>query len=103
MPLGSALRSAFTPDPANPHPDRRNSPRYDMSGPVFLLLEGTEPVKIGMVRDISLSGAFVASPEHPPQDELLKLQFRIGADFEMSGHVCRKEHAGFAVHFDAES
>lgn len=103
MPLGSALRSAFSPDPTHPHPDRRNSPRYDMTGPVFLLLEETEPLKIGTVRDISLSGAYIESHESPPQDELLKIQFRIGADFEMSGHVCRKEATGFAVHFDGES
>ncbi len=74
-----------------------------MTGPVYLLLEGTEPVKIGTVRDISLGGAFVTSPEKPPQDELLKLQFRIGAEFEISGHVCRKETAGFAVQFEAEN
>ena len=103
MPLGSAPRSAFTPDATNPHPDRRNSPRYEMTGPVFLLIEGMEPVKIGNVRDISLTGAYVASPEDPPQNELLKLQFQIGADFEMSGHVCRKEQTGFAVRFDAEA
>ncbi len=103
MPLGSALRSAFTPDATSPHPDRRNAPRYDMTGPVFLLLEGLEPVKIGTVRDISLSGAFVASQEHPPQNELLKLQFKIGADFDMSGHVCRKDPAGFAVQFNDET
>jgi len=74
-----------------------------MTGPVFLLMEGVEPVKIGNVRDISLTGAYVFSPEDPPDNELLKLQFRIGADFEMSGHVCRKEGNGFAVHFDGES
>lgn len=102
MPLGSALRSAFSPDPTHPHQDRRNSPRYDMTGPVFLLLEGLEPLKIGNVRDISLSGAYVVSPENPPQDEVLKLQFKIGADFEMSGNVCRREGTGFALQFHAE-
>ncbi len=103
MPLSSALKSAFTSESTNPHPDRRTSPRYDLTGPVFLLLEGMEPVKIGTVRDISLSGAYVLSHENPPDNELLRLQFRIGADFEMSGHVCRKEAAGFAVHFDSEA
>ncbi len=103
MPLGSALRSAFSPDATHPHPDRRNSPRYDMSGPVFVLLEGADPLKIGMVRDISLGGAYIASQENPPHDELLKLQFRIGADFDMSGQVCRTEGTGFAVHFETET
>lgn len=102
MPLGSTIRSAFSPDATHPHHDRRNSPRYDMTGPVFLVLEGMEPVKIGTVRDISLGGAFVSSPEDPPKDELLKLQFKIGADFDMSGHVCRKDVSGFAVQFEAE-
>ncbi len=103
MPLGYTTRSAFSPDATHPHPDRRNSPRYDMSGPVFLLLEGMEPVKIGAVRDISLGGAYISSQEHPPQNELLKLQFNIGADFEMSGQVCRKDSAGFAVQFETEA
>lgn len=103
MPLSSTIRSPFSPDATHPHPDRRISPRYDMSGPVFLLLEGMEPVKIGIVRDISLSGAYVSSQENPPKDELLKLQFKIGADFEMSGHVCRKDGFGFAVQFDGEA
>src|SRR5512146_1723557 len=103
MPLGSSMRSAFSPDATQPHPDRRNSPRYDMTGPVFLLLEGMAPVKIGTVRDISLGGAYVSSPEDPPKDELLKLQFQIGADFEMSGHVCRKDGVGFAVQFETEA
>jgi hypothetical protein len=74
-----------------------------MSGPVFLLLEGMEPVKIGIVRDISLVGAYVSSQEDPPKDELLKMQFKIGADFDISGHVCRKDRFGFAVQFDAEA
>ena len=101
MPLGSALKSAFSPDATHPHPDRRNASRYDMTGPVFLLFEGMEALKIGTVRDISLGGAFVSSQEAPPEGELLKLQFSIGADFEMSGHVCRKEGTGFAVRFNA--
>ncbi|MGE5109991.1 MAG: PilZ domain-containing protein [Acidobacteriaceae bacterium] len=103
MPLGSSLRTAFSPDTTHQHPDRRSSPRYDMAGSVYWIVEGTEPVKIGMVRDISLSGAYVNSQEHPPKDELLKLEFRIGADFEMSGHVCRKESDGFAIRFDGEA
>ncbi len=103
MPLGASLRSAFSPDATLQHPDRRQSPRYDMAGAVFLLAEGIEPVKIGIVRDISLSGAYVFSQENPPNDELLKLQFRIGADFEMSGHVCRNDSSGFAVQFDGEA
>ena len=103
MALGSTLRSAFSPDATHVHPDRRNSPRYDMSGAVYVIMEGTEPVKIGMVRDISLTGAYVASQEDPPQDEHLKLQFKIGADFEMQGCVCRKEGNGFALRFDEEA
>ena len=103
MPLGTSIRSAFTPDTVQSHPDRRSSPRYDMTGSVFVVLEGTDPVKIGTVRDISLNGAYIASPEDPPHEELLKLQFRIGADFEISGHVCRKEELGFAVRFDGET
>jgi hypothetical protein len=74
-----------------------------MSGVVYLINESMEPIKVGMVRDISLSGAYVTSQENPPTHERLKLQFRIGADFEMSGHVCRTDDNGFAVHFEAEA
>ncbi len=102
MPLGSSLRSAFSPDAAPKHPDRRNSPRYDMAGAVYLLSDGVEPLKVGMVRDISLGGAYVASQEDLPTDKILKLQFKIGADFEMSGHVCRKDRNGFAMNFQSE-
>jgi hypothetical protein len=103
MPIGSSLRSAFSPDVAPQHPDRRQSPRYDMSGGVFLLEDGVEPKKVGVVRDISLGGAYVASQDEVPTDQLLKLQFKIGADFEMSGHICRKDRNGFAVLFEEDA
>jgi len=103
MPLGSSLRSAFSPDVAPQHPDRRQSPRYDMSGEVYLIDDGVDHTKVGMVRDISLGGAYVASQDDLPTDKLLKLQFKIGADFEMSGHVCRKDRNGFAVLFEEET
>jgi hypothetical protein len=102
MPLGSSLRSAFSPNAAPKHPDRRQSPRYDMAGGVYLLEDGAEPIKIGMVRDISLGGAYVASQDELPSDKLLKLQFKIGADFDMSGMICRRDRAGFAVLFEQE-
>jgi len=102
MPLGSSLRTAFSPDVTSKHPDRRQSPRYDMSGGVYLMEDGAEPTKVGMVRDISLGGAYVASQDDLPTDRMLKLQFKIGADFEMSGHVCRKDRQGFAVLFERE-
>lgn len=103
MPLGYSLRSAFSPDVAPQHPDRRQSPRYDMSGEVYLIEEGVDPTKVGMLRDISLSGAYVASQDELPTDKLLKLQFKIGADFEMSGSLCRKDRNGFAVRFVGEA
>ncbi len=102
MPLGSTFRSAFSPNAAPRHPDRRQSPRYDMAGGVYLLQDGAEPSKIGMVRDISLGGAYVMSDEDFPADKVLRMQFKIGADFEMSGHVCRKDRTGFALLFDQE-
>ena len=102
MPLGSSLRSAFSSNVAPQHSDRRHSPRYDMSGEVFLTGDSCEPKKIGMVRDISLGGAFVTSQDDPPIRELLRLQFKIGADFEMSGHICRKDRDGFAILFEEE-
>ena len=101
MPLGSSLRSTFSPT-APQHPDRRQAPRYDMSGGVYLLEDGVEPIKIGMVRDISLGGAYIASQDDLPTDKLLKLQFKIGADFEMTGNICRKDREGFAVLFHEE-
>ena len=102
MPLGSSLRSTFSPSAAPQHPDRRQSPRYDMAGGVYLLEDGVEPIKIGMVRDISLGGAYVSSQDELPTDKLLKLQFKIGADFEMTGNICRKDRDGFAVLFHEE-
>lgn len=102
MPLGS-VKSAFSPDATPKHPDRRQSPRYDMSGGVYLIVEGAEPAKVGMIRDISLGGAYVASQGDLPADKLIKLQFKIGADFEMSGHICRKDRGGFAVVFEEEA
>jgi hypothetical protein len=102
MPLGSSLRSAFSSSAAPQHPDRRQSPRYDMAGGVYLLEDGAEPIKVGMVRDISLSGAYVSSQDELPSDKLLKLQFKIGADFEMTGNICRKDREGFAVLFELE-
>ena len=102
MPLGSSLRMAFSPDTTPKHPDRRQSPRYDMSGVVYLVGEGTTPMKVGMVRDMSLTGAYVTSQEDIPSERLLKMQFQVGADFEMSGHICRKDRYGFAVCFQEE-
>lgn len=102
MPLGSTIKPTF-PDATQPRPDRRASPRYDMSGGVYAIIEGMEPTKIGTVRDISLGGVYVQSHEDPPLGEFLRLQFRIGADFEISGHVCRKESTGFAVRFEPEA
>ncbi len=103
MPLGSSIKSAFSPDVTQPRPDRRGSPRYEMAGGVYAMIEGLEATKIGTVRDISLGGVYVQSHEYPPIGEFLRLQFRIGADFEISGHVCRKENTGFAVRFEPES
>jgi len=103
MALGSSLRSAFSPDATPQHPDRRQSPRYDMSGGVYLIEEGVEPTKVGMIRDISLGGAYVASQDDLPTNKLLKLQFKIGADFEMSGYIRRKDRNGFAVIFEGEA
>jgi hypothetical protein len=102
MPLRSSLRSAFSSDAAQQHSDRRDSPRYDMSGEVFLKGDSCEPKKLGMVRDISLGGAFVTSQDDLPAHELLRLQFKIGADFEMSGHICRKDQDGFAILFEEQ-
>ncbi len=81
------------------HPDRRQSPRYDMTGPVFLI-SSDPPVEIGRVRDISLNGCFINSHQDLPDRALLKFQFKIGAEFEMVGIVCRKERSGFAVRFN---
>lgn len=103
MPLGSSLRMAFSPETTPQHPDRRQSPRYDISGAVFLIEEGTEVTKIGVVRDMSLTGAYITSQEDFPAEKLLRMQFQVGADFEMSGYVCRKDRNGFAVNFDAEA
>jgi hypothetical protein len=103
MPIGSSLRSAFSSETAPQHPDRRQAPRYDMSGGVYRIQDGMEPSKIGSVRDISLGGAYVISQDDLPTDKLLRLQFKMGADFEMSGHICRKDRQGFAVIFEAES
>ena len=99
MPLGSSLRMAFSPDTTPKHPDRRESPRYDMSGAVFLIGQDTEPIKIGIVRDMSLAGAYISSPENSSPEGLLRLRFQVGANFEISGQVCRKDRSGFAVCF----
>ena len=101
MPFGTGLRTALSPDSALKHPDRRQSPRYDMSGGVYLIADGAEPTKVGVLQDISLGGAYVASQEDLPTDKLLRLQFKIGADFEMSGRVCRRDRNGIAVLFEA--
>lgn len=103
MPLGSSLKTFAFSDTTPQHADRRQSPRYDMSGSVFLVEENGESAKVGVVRDISLSGAYVATQQDLPADKLLKLQFKIGADFEMSGYICRKDRNGFAVHFGDEA
>src|SRR6185369_13937673 len=103
MPLGSGLRMAFSPDTTPKHPDRRESPRYDLAGAVFLIQQGLEPIKVGVVRDMSLSGAYIASQENPSPERRLRLQFRVGAVFEMSGYVCRKDRSGFAVVFDDDT
>ena len=102
MPDGSNLPSEFPPTTASEHQDRRQSPRYDMAGGVYLLAAGAEPTKIGTVRDISLNGAYVTSQEDMPYDTPLKLQFKIGADFEISGHICRRERSGFAIAFEQQ-
>jgi hypothetical protein len=102
MPIGSSLRSAFSLESAPQHPDRRQSPRYDMSGGVYRK-DGTEPSKIGTVRDISLGGAYVFSQDDLPTEKLLTLQFKMGADFEMSGYIRRKDRNGFAIVFEAEA
>ena len=102
MPLGSSLRMAFSPETTPQHPDRRQSPRYDISGAVYLLEEGSEPSKIGLVKDMSLTGAYIASQQDPPIELPLRMQFQVGADFEMTGHVCRKDRNGFAVNFVTE-
>ena len=103
MPLGSSLRMAFSPDTTPKHPDRRESPRYDLAGAVYLLQEGLPPIKIGIVRDMSLSGAYVVSQEDLSPNRQLRLQFQVGADFEMSGYICRRDRSGFALKFEAEN
>lgn len=102
MPDGTNLPPAFSPSAAPQHQDRRQSPRYDMAGGVYLLADGIEPTKIGTVRDISLSGAYISSQDDIPHDTPLKLQFKIGADFEISGRICRRERNGFAVIFEQQ-
>jgi PilZ domain len=102
MPLGTGLKTALSPDTTLRHADRRQSPRYDMSGGVYLIEAGAEPTKVGVLRDISLGGAYVASQEDLPTGKLLTLQFKIGADFEMSGRVCRRDRNGIAVLFEPE-
>ncbi len=81
------------------HPERRQSPRFDMPGPVFVVETG-KTSEIGKVRDISVNGCFIDSNEEVAPDWKLRLQFRIGAEFEMIGTVRRKEPTGFAVQFE---
>jgi hypothetical protein len=94
---------AFSPETTPQHPDRRQSPRYDISGAVYLLAEGTEPSKIGVVKDMSLTGAYITSQDDLPIERPLRMRFKVGADFEMIGHLCRKDRNGFAVNFVTEA
>lgn len=103
MPLGSSLKAFAFSDAPPQHADRRQSPRYDMSGSVCLVEKDRDSTKVGIVRDISLGGAYVVSQQDLPTEKLLKLRFMIGADFEMCGYVCRKDRNGFAVNFENES
>ncbi len=98
MSLGSSLKFG---DIRNVHPDRRLSPRYDMPGSVCMV-EGDRSSESGRVRDISLNGCFVSSQQDVPIDQVMRLQFKIGADFEIMAIVCRKERSGFAVRFNGD-
>ena len=97
MNIDQSLTSAAEKDQ-----DRRDSPRYSMPGTVFLSLDDGTRKKIGKVRDISLHGCFVDSEEDLALEQAVKLQFQIGADFQISGQIRRKDKKGFAVSFDGE-
>ncbi len=82
--------------------DRRNSPRYVMTGPVHRLDNAGNSTEVGRVRDISLGGCYVSGDSGLVTNEKVHLKFAIGADFEMNGVVTRSDASGFAVVFEME-
>ncbi len=83
-------------------PDRRQSQRYSLSGMAYVMSDG-KSVEIGRVRDISLSGCFIHSQQMLSMLVPLQFRFNVGAEFDITGFVCRKEDKGFAVHFNGNA